>query len=276
LEEATLAAFDAHLGAGDLAKADDTLAKISPSDSRSSLGVLIGYQTRRARLASLAGDLTSGSLAADDAVANARALGWGEDLAQALTTAGQVALATNDFDQAGELLREAARIAGSAPFAATLANALDGLVIEAARIGDRGRARAIGAAVQGLRASTGCVRITTPHADELRPIIEAVTPANSWFEPDSAKLTQAGQAALQTAASKRLEPRTRPSSGWDSLTKSELAVARLVADGLRNRQIAEQLHISPRTVDSHLAHSFTKLGLTTRTQLAAEALRRAS
>jgi DNA-binding CsgD family transcriptional regulator len=66
----------------------------------------------------------------------------------------------------------------------------------------------------------------------------------------------------------------RPSVGWESLTDSELAVVRLVAEGLTNRQIGERLFVSRRTVETHLAHVFAKLGVATRTQVAAEASRR--
>ena len=41
-----------------------------------------------------------------------------------------------------------------------------------------------------------------------------------------------------------------------------------MADGLGNREIAAHLFLSKRTVDSHLEHIFTKLGFTSRTQLA--------
>ncbi len=54
----------------------------------------------------------------------------------------------------------------------------------------------------------------------------------------------------------------------DSLTRRETEVARLVATGLTNREIADKLSISSRTVDSHLDHILTKLGLTSRTKLA--------
>jgi DNA-binding NarL/FixJ family response regulator len=46
-------------------------------------------------------------------------------------------------------------------------------------------------------------------------------------------------------------------------------VAALVAAGLTNRVVAEQLHLSVRTVDVHVDHVLTKLGFRTRTQLAA-------
>jgi DNA-binding NarL/FixJ family response regulator len=52
------------------------------------------------------------------------------------------------------------------------------------------------------------------------------------------------------------------------LTRREREVAALVADGLGNREIAERLFLSKRTVDSHIEHIFTKMGFTSRTQLA--------
>jgi DNA-binding CsgD family transcriptional regulator len=67
--------------------------------------------------------------------------------------------------------------------------------------------------------------------------------------------------------------RKRPSSGWASLTPTELDVARLVSEGLANKQIATQLFVSPRTVQTHLTHIYTKLGITSRVQLAQEAAR---
>jgi DNA-binding CsgD family transcriptional regulator len=56
--------------------------------------------------------------------------------------------------------------------------------------------------------------------------------------------------------------------GWAAITPAELAVARLVADGLTNRQIAERLFLSPHTVNAHLRHIFTKLAINSRVTLA--------
>jgi DNA-binding CsgD family transcriptional regulator len=61
------------------------------------------------------------------------------------------------------------------------------------------------------------------------------------------------------------EPET---NGWAALTTSELTVARLVAEGLTNREVAERLFVSPHTVNSHLRHVFAKLGITSRVELA--------
>jgi DNA-binding CsgD family transcriptional regulator len=64
-------------------------------------------------------------------------------------------------------------------------------------------------------------------------------------------------------------PRQRLSSrfGWESLTEAELGVARLVADGLTNREIGARLFMSHHTVDSHLRQIFRKLEISSRIEL---------
>ncbi|MFB7231030.1 AAA family ATPase [Streptomyces fimicarius] len=69
-----------------------------------------------------------------------------------------------------------------------------------------------------------------------------------------------------------LDPVEGPRARWDQLTPSELRVVRLVAQGLTNREVAEKLFLSPHTVDSHLRHSFTKLGVTSRVELTRQVL----
>jgi DNA-binding CsgD family transcriptional regulator len=59
-----------------------------------------------------------------------------------------------------------------------------------------------------------------------------------------------------------------PGSGWDSLTEQEAKVAQLVAQGLRNPQVAEKLFLSRHTVDFHLRQVFRKLGIRSRVDLA--------
>jgi DNA-binding CsgD family transcriptional regulator len=69
--------------------------------------------------------------------------------------------------------------------------------------------------------------------------------------------------------------RKRTTSGWAALTPAERDVVRLVSDGLVNNDIAARLFVSPRTVQSHLTHVYTKLGISSRVQLAEEAARHA-
>ena len=75
-------------------------------------------------------------------------------------------------------------------------------------------------------------------------------------------------------ARKNRGPRTRPSSGWDSLTPAELSVVRLLRDGSTNAEIAERLFVSTRTVTTHLTHVYAKLSLKSRSELVAETVRR--
>ncbi len=56
--------------------------------------------------------------------------------------------------------------------------------------------------------------------------------------------------------------------GATELTAAERAVVDLVAQGLTNKQVAGRLHVSHRTVDSHVSHALAKLGLRSRVQLA--------
>jgi len=53
-----------------------------------------------------------------------------------------------------------------------------------------------------------------------------------------------------------------------ALSRRELQVAQLFGRGLSNRMIAEELSISPGTVERHVANIFTKLGVNSRSQVA--------
>ena len=83
------------------------------------------------------------------------------------------------------------------------------------------------------------------------------------------------EAVLRSAGIRRGRrvSRGRPAFGWASLTPTEETVARLVAEGLSNPQIGDRLYVSRRTVQTHVTHVFGKLGVTSRSQLAAEVTR---
>ncbi len=80
-----------------------------------------------------------------------------------------------------------------------------------------------------------------------------------------------GEVVLQSAvASKFLRGHGRIRSNGDDfeekLTEREMEILRLAALGLRNKEIADRLNLSQRTVEGHLSHVFTKLNLGSRTE----------
>jgi DNA-binding CsgD family transcriptional regulator/RecA/RadA recombinase len=75
---------------------------------------------------------------------------------------------------------------------------------------------------------------------------------------------------VQSVTAEALPP-SRRRFGWESITGGERAVLALLAEGLANIEIAKRLYISRRTVESHLAHVYTKTGVGSRLMLATQA-----
>jgi DNA-binding NarL/FixJ family response regulator len=80
--------------------------------------------------------------------------------------------------------------------------------------------------------------------------------ADPWEERARNELRATGETA-----------RKRDPSTLGELTPQELHIARLVASGARNREVASQLFLSPRTIDYHLRKVFMKLGISSRAEL---------
>ncbi|MFE1983640.1 response regulator [Streptomyces mirabilis] len=88
------------------------------------------------------------------------------------------------------------------------------------------------------------------------------------------RASQRDEVFLDTAIARRLTQRlVTPSAGLGSLSAREREVLRLVAGGLSNRAIADQLAISERTARTHVSRLLAKLGLSSRTQAALVAVR---
>jgi DNA-binding CsgD family transcriptional regulator len=102
-----------------------------------------------------------------------------------------------------------------------------------------------------------------------RRIIDARTPlraareeferlgAGGWAQQARRELRAAGEDSTR-----------RPADSWYQLTPQETHIAKLVAEGLSNREIGRRLYLSHRTVASHLYRMFPKLGVSSRAQLA--------
>lgn len=99
--------------------------------------------------------------------------------------------------------------------------------------------------------------------DARRPLREALDTfealgAGYWAERAAQELRASGETARRGADLVASE-----------LTAQERQVAALVRQGLSNKDVAGRLFISPRTVDFHLRNVYSKLGITSRTELAA-------
>lgn len=70
--------------------------------------------------------------------------------------------------------------------------------------------------------------------------------------------------------------RGRPGKGWDALTPTEVKVAELVAEGRSNPDVAADLFLSRRTVQSHVSHILAKLGGNSRVDIVREAMHHSS
>jgi len=96
-------------------------------------------------------------------------------------------------------------------------------------------------------------------ADELAQAIRAAHAGRATLSPEAAQ-------ALAHAATQPLTP------GHD-LTERERDVLALLVEGLNNTQIADKLVVSPSTIKSHVSHILAKLGVASRTEAAALAVR---
>ncbi len=229
--------------------------------------------TPMAELALARGDLIAAKKWADDAVS--AMLGW--HLTKALIERAHVVIAQGDLDQAQRDCHDALACASEVEAYQVVPDALEVLGEVATSVGNhREAARFFGAAEAIRQRQGGTVRFAIyepAHAASLAEVRTAMGEAEfdaAWAEGAALSLDEAIAYAQRGHGERK-----RPSTGWGSLTPTELDVVRLVSQGLGNKDIAARLFISHRTVQTHLTHVYSKLGITSRVQLAQEAARQA-
>lgn len=261
----------ASLAAGDVeASADAAEAAARRLNVQPDLAVVNVIPLAQVALAQ--GDLTAARRWADDAVSVAPGL----HLVQALATRAHVAIAQDDPDRADLDVHDALTRAVNLDGLRIVPDALECLAMLAVYArANQDAARLFGAA-QALRARTGQVRSKIYDADHdksiaaLRETLGENEFEKAWAEGEAFSIDE----AIAYAQRGRGE-RKRPATGWESLTPAEINVVKLVSEGLPNKDIAARLFVSSRTVQAHLSHVYSKLGLTSRVQLAQEASRHA-
>jgi len=196
-------------------------------------------------------------------------------LGLALQGAGRLARSQADYQQAESLHHHALELFQKAGYKLDAVEPLESLAGLAALAESLPEAARLFGAAEALRESIGYVRFLVEregYEADVAIVREGLTEEEfrrAWEEGRAMSLDEA-----VAYASRGRGERKRPSTGWASLTPSELQVVRLVAEGLSNPQIGERLFISKRTVQTHLKHVFAKLGVTSRSELASEATRR--
>jgi predicted ATPase/class 3 adenylate cyclase/DNA-binding CsgD family transcriptional regulator len=261
----------AELAAADIAAAQDATeaarqkAAVSPRWADIS-----AYLVGQAALAR--GDVAVARRWADESAA--KTSGWHRSMA--LTTRARCAMANCEAEQADRDVHDALASATDVGAQLGVPDSLECLAALAGAAGSyREAARYLGAA-QAIRQRTGQARFRIYNAGHEATVIKSRDELGgkefevAWAEGAALSIKE----AIAYAQRGRGE-RKRPTTGWASLTPTERDVVRLVSEGLSNKGIATRLFISPRTVQTHLTHVYTKLGFNSRVQLAQEAARHA-
>jgi len=188
--------------------------------------------------------------------------------AEVLQSMGELARAEGDAKRAFVLHTEALELfhqIGSTPDVVASLESLGALVAAAGR---HEQAVRLFGATEAVRLANGYARApwrATRFDDDTTLARDALGP-----EGFHTAMVKGAAMPLQEAVGMFRGGRGRPASGWSSLTLAERRVADLVAEGLTNPEIAKRLFISLSTVKAHLSHTFAKLGVTGRRELARE------
>jgi predicted ATPase/class 3 adenylate cyclase/DNA-binding CsgD family transcriptional regulator len=219
------------------------------------------------------GDIAAARRWADDVIS----VSIGVYRSSALAVRARVEIAQGQAEQAERDALEALGIAASAQSLLNMGLIFGCLAIVASDAGSHLEAARLFGAANAIRQRMGAVRVKTAGADREGGRIKTLRDAlgNNGFDAAFAEGAALSTDEAVAYAQRGHGERKRPSSGWASLTPSELGVVRLVNEGLSNKDIAARLFVSARTVQSHLTHVYTKLGLRSRIQLVQEASRHA-
>jgi predicted ATPase/DNA-binding CsgD family transcriptional regulator len=185
------------------------------------------------------------------------------------------AIADGRLDEARPLIAEALPIAQLLDDRVSQSHLLTGSACLAAAAG-RGRQAALllgAAATVSASAGARVMPFVAPLADAARGSATAALGAARFAAAFDAGRRMDRDAAVRLALGRTAEADTAPAAAGESalgaLSRREAEVARLVADGLTNKDIGARLFISEHTVDSHVRSILDKLGFDSRTRVAA-------
>ena len=226
------------------------------------------------------GDLIAAELLYQEALAQATTHGDHAGIGYALLALGHLALIRGEFARAVALQLESLAVR-QAVDALKISHCLDHLAMIAVELGDLARATRLFAAGAAERAQTGGAPWPLTLAERERALAAARAGLDEaafeaeWQVGRNLSLEQAideGTALVDLA--ERRASRVPSPGPPANLTRRELDVARLLARGLTNRQIAEELVITEGTASNYVQRVLDRLGFHTRAQVAAWAVAR--
>lgn len=223
-----------------------------------------------AQLALIQGDVATAQRLADQAVNSTS--GW--HLMMALKTRAHIAIAQERLGQARDDAHAAVNCGVKLQAYLGMPDLLEVLAHLGGEAGSHHEAVRLLGASAAQREHTGEVRFKVWDGDyealvaRLRSAIGGQEFDSAWTEGNAMSIDEA-IAYAQRGRGKR----TRPATGWASLTPAEHNVVNLVTKGMTNKEIAKKLFLSPRTVQTHLTKIYGKLNITSRVQLTQQAAR---
>ena len=259
------------------------------------------------RVALRQGDDTRASAYCEEALSVARETGDELLIAEALAQLGTVALHRGDARQATARYQQSLALIWTRGYREYIAEDLAGLAAAAGLLGQPERAACLFGAVEALREVSGIQLSPLPPTDYARTLegirahLDEATFAQAWEKGRAMPLEQAIAEALATQdepptgtkfpqvneeetssvvppgtplsqSPRALSPRRALKQHFGGLTSREREVACLVTQGKSNRAIADELVVGVSTVEAHITHIFTKLGFSSRAQIAAWAV----
>ncbi len=250
------------------------------------------------------GDYSHALTHLEEAVSVAQETGAEQYLADALVLLGTLALQEGDFRQSTAFYQQSLALNRTLGNRNGIAEALAGLAEVASRISQSERAAHLFGAVEALRkAST--IRLSPLRRAayectlrDIRAQLDEAAFVAAWTQGGAMQLehiiayasetttspvtrtptpqTNMGEASSNPPpgllSSRPLSPRRALKQQFGGLTSREREVARLVAQGKSNRTLADELVVGVSTVEAHISHIFTKLGFSSRSQIAAWAV----
>jgi ATP/maltotriose-dependent transcriptional regulator MalT len=228
-------------------------------------------------VAFLQGDVAGARSLLEESLVLFKEVGERGRIAEVFASQGLISFSEGNYTMARTLMEESLKIAIELDYKWDIAQCQEGLATVVAAQGEPVRAVWLLSSAQALREAIGVPLPSLFQALHEFTIASLQTQlgeqafAAAWTEgrtmtPEQVLATQGPTTIPQSSPTgpSSASPVKAPPSFPDGLTAREVEVLRLVAQGLTNEQVAEQLVISPRTVNTHLTSIYSKIGVSSR------------